>query len=273
MVPDNKSGRFKEALVRAVVEEAEAPPKPSFWARSFAPVRRRIVAGALFLIPVLVTIWLVQWFLTKIYMGLEKPLVRRILADRYGMDPTGAAYNAIGIALSVVVVLVFLYLVGLITTRSTVKRLVLLAEYLVGRIPFVKTCYKTTKQIVDAVSISSSGSLKKVVAIEYPRAGIWTLAFVTGQTRVEGRDEEVVNVYVPTTPNPTSGYMVMLAPEEVFETDMSIETAMRFIISAGILSPDEMGLRPFSSAEGEPAPKALNKSKKIEAGATHAPTS
>jgi len=151
-----------------------------------------------------------------------------------------------------------LYLFGLITSRAAVKRLIGLGERLVVQIPFVKFFYKTTKQIVDTLAMSSKEALKKVVVVDFFRTGMKTIAFVTGETPVTGRSEPLVNLFVPTTPNPTSGYLVLLPPEEVWETDLTMEQAMSVIVSGGILPPERITLFPYrrqSAPASAPGPE------------------
>jgi uncharacterized membrane protein len=162
---------------------------------------------------------------------------------RLGVE--GALYNTVGIVLSLVLVLALFYLVGLITARRAVRRLISLGEWFVVRIPFVKFFYKTTKQIVDTIAVSTSGALQRVVIIEYPRKGIRTVAFMTGETRIDGEQEPYINLFVPTTPNPTSGYMIILPASQVMDTNMTIEEGVKFIVSGGILPPARLQMRPF----------------------------
>lgn len=261
MTPKKDPKRLEEIISQVETKVDEPRKPPSVWARTAASLRNRIITGIVFVLPIVVTIWFVQFFLNTIYARIE-PVLKPSLVGGWGMDPTGAAYKAVGILLSVIVVVAVLYLVGLITARRAVRRLIGLAEMIVVRIPFVKFFYTTTKRIVDSVTASSSSSVvKKVVVIEYPRRGVHAIGFVTGLTIMPGQSEPLVNLFVPTTPNPTSGYMVMLKANEVYETDLSIEEAMRFVISGGILPPDVLATRPLDlsvlDARDESKPEAL----------------
>lgn len=238
-----RPGRLEEILARAESREPEPEKPPSIWVQTRATIRRRIITGVLFLIPIATTIWFVNFFLRWIYASFE-PLLRPILQG-WGMRPDSAAFRAVGIVMSVLAVLILLYLVGLITGRAAVRRLIDLGERLLVRIPFVKFFYKTTKQIVDAIALPSKGSIKKVVLIDFFRPGMKTIAFVTGETPVEGMPEPYVNLFVPTTPNPTSGYLVMLPRDQVYETGLSMEEAMTFIVSGGILPPGRLRTLPY----------------------------
>lgn len=244
MGSDKNPGHLERILSKAEREKREPGKPPSLWTRTMATTRRRVIAGILFLIPIATTIWFVKFFLETIYTSFE-PVLKPVLEDRLSLDPEGTVYTAVGVILSVVVVLAFLYLVGIFVSRTFVRRVIALAEQLVVHIPFVKFFYKTTKQIVDALSLPTKGSVKKVVVIDFFRTGMKTLAFATGETPTEGQDAPYVNLFVPTTPNPTSGYLVMLPPSDVWETNLTMEEAMTLIVSGGILPPERLSLLPY----------------------------
>jgi uncharacterized membrane protein len=244
MSEEQQPGRLGQFLEKTVIEEKVH--RVSLGRRIVATFRNRVVAGLLFLLPITVTAWFVNLFLTKIYKLFE-PKLRETL-ELWQLKTDTTLYHAVGIVLSVIITLIILYLVGLITARTAVKRLVHMTERVLVRIPFVKFFYKTTKQIVDALSVPTAGGVKKVCVIEFFRTGMKTIAFVTGETRIADAERPYVNLFVPTTPNPTSGYLVVLPPEQVFETDLTLEEAMTFIVSGGILPPDDVvHLRPYQS--------------------------
>jgi len=248
MVEEKKPGRLQQLFTAVEKREREPPAKPqSYWARSRAIIRRRIITGILFLVPIATTLWFLNFFLGSIYTHVE-PSIRPALTG-WGMDPEHAGYKAVGLVTSILVVLASLYLFGLITSRAAVRRLISLAEHLVERIPFVKFFYKTSKQIVETVAMPSKGALKKVVLIDFPYPGIKAIAFATGETPLVGLSEPFVNVFVATTPNPTSGYLVLLPRSQVWETDLTMEEGVKFIVSGGILHPDNVTFSPYRSPE------------------------
>ncbi len=114
-------------------------------------------------------------------------------------------------------------------------------ESILSRIPLVRSIYKMVKQVINAVFSTNSEAFRKVVLIEYPRQGSWSLAFLTGtNTEINNKTKnKMVSVFVPTTPNPTSGFLLMLSKEEVIELDMSIDEALKFIISLGVMPPTQ----------------------------------
>ena len=109
---------------------------------------------------------------------------------------------------------------------------------MIGKIPIVNSIYKITRQITSGIGDSKKESFKKVVVIEYPKENLWTLALVTGESKNKDK-ESFYHLFVPTTPNPTSGYMIYIKKSLAIETDISIEEAIRIIVSGGAISPDK----------------------------------
>lgn len=144
--------------------------------------------------------------------------------------------------LGVIFTLILIFIVGLITKSYLGNKLVVLGEWFVGKIPFVRGIYQALKQLVDAVFSDKSQSFKKVVLIEYPRRGMYALAFVTSETggEVQARTaQKCINLFIPTTPNPTSGFYIMVPEDDVKHMDMTVEEAFKLIISGGIVSPNK----------------------------------
>jgi len=147
--------------------------------------------------------------------------------------------------LGLILTLAIIFLTGLLTTNLLGKKLIILAQKILSRTPLVSGIYLTMKQMVDAFTQQRS-AFKQVVVIEYPRRGIYTLAFVTGGAKglVKGREEDLVAVFIPTTPNPTSGFVMLVPSKDVSYLDMSVEEGLKMVISAGVLMPDLEGRVP-----------------------------
>lgn len=144
-----------------------------------------------------------------------------------------------------------LYLVGLFSKLYFVAKIIAYGERLLAKIPVVKFLYLTSKQVMDSLAIMQKKSLNKVVVVEYPRKGIRCLAFVTGETRrSEPEGEFFVNIFLPSTPNPTTGFFLMLLPEEVWDVNLTLEQATKMLISGGMLVPPEIKLWPYASLSG-----------------------
>lgn len=144
--------------------------------------------------------------------------------------------------LGIVITILLIFLCGLMTKSILGNRIVLFGEALLDRIPFVRSIHMATKKIVDSMVIYRRRSFKKVVLVEFPRRGAYALAFMTGIPGDEINQktgQRCVSVYVPTTPNPTSGYFILFPEAEVIQLDMSVEEAFTLIISCGIVNPPE----------------------------------
>jgi uncharacterized membrane protein len=142
--------------------------------------------------------------------------------------------------LGVVLSFAILLLTGAIAANFFGARLILVWESLLGRIPFVKSIYSSVKQVSDTLLSDSGNAFRKALLIEYPYPGSWTIAFLTGAPAGEIAEDlagEHVSVYVPTTPNPTSGYFLMLPRSRVHELDMTVDEALKYIISMGVVAP------------------------------------
>ena len=154
-------------------------------------------------------------------------------------------------SLWVVAGLLLVFFTGLVAANVIGQKLVKLWEALLARIPVVKSIYYSVKQVSDTVFSSSGQAFRKALLVQYPREGVWTIAFLTGQPGGDAAEHlrgDYVSVYVPTTPNPTSGFFLMMRRSEVVELDMSVDDALKYIISMGVVAP------PVRRPEPEPVP-------------------
>ncbi len=195
-------------------------------------LRRYIIAGILVWLPSGVTI-----FLVRILIGLlDRTLV--LIPQKYQPEELlGFAIPGLGILLTIVILLVTGVLAANIVGRSMVG----LWESLLERIPVVRSVYSAAKNFAEMVFSDSSQSFKKVLLIEYPRKGLYSLAFQTSSElgEVQGRTgEKVICTFVPTTPNPTSGFIIIVPRKDVIELDMEVDEALKMIISLGVVIPN-----------------------------------
>ncbi len=195
-------------------------------------MKRYLVAGLLVWVPLGVTVMVI-----KLLVGLmDRTLL--LLPPAYRPESLFGVYiPGLGVVLTAVVVL----LTGMVVANLFGRKLVQLWEGLLARIPLVRSVYIGVKQIVETVFSTKEESFRKVLLVEYPRKGVWTLGFLSGTARGEAQvktGREVVNVFIPTTPNPTSGFFLMLPREEVVELEMSVDDGLKMIISAGVVVPD-----------------------------------
>lgn len=143
-------------------------------------------------------------------------------------------------------------IVGWLSTFLLIRRLIALGETVIARVPFVKFFYSVPKEVLNTFALQRKASFKRVVLVEYPRAGIWAIGFATGELEMRPGGRRLISVFVPTTPNPTSGFLMYFAPEEVLDTNLPIEEGARVIISGGILSPAAIDTAPFCGLYSQP---------------------
>lgn len=194
-------------------------------------MRRYLIAGLLVWVPLGITIWVLVFLVNT----LDQTLL--LLPESARPEAVlGFRIPGLGAALSLGILL----LTGVIAANFFGARLILLWEALLGRIPFVKSIYSSVKQVSDTLFSDSGNAFRKALLVEFPYPGSWTIAFLTGTPGASvaaHMDGEHVSVYVPTTPNPTSGYFVMLPSSRVHELDMTVEEALKYIISMGVVAP------------------------------------
>ena len=131
----------------------------------------------------------------------------------------------------------FLFFLGLIISNVVGKKIYSYFETLLNSIPIVNKVYSSIKQIISTISIDNKKSFKKVVMIQYPRKGLWTIAMVTGESTNKNK-KEFYTLFVPSTPNPTTGYMIIISKEDVVNTNLSVEDATKVILSGGLVTPN-----------------------------------
>lgn len=194
-------------------------------------MKRYLIAGLLVWVPLGVTVMVI-----KLLVGMMDQTLL-LLPEHYRPDVVlGFHVPGLGVVLSIIVVLS----TGIIVANLFGRKLVSLWESLLARIPLVRSIYAGVKQIMETVFHPSGETFRKVLLVEYPRKGIWTLGFMSGTTRGEAQAKtgvEVINVFVPTTPNPTSGFFIMVPRDEVVELDMNVDDGLKMIISAGVVVP------------------------------------
>jgi uncharacterized membrane protein len=157
-----------------------------------------------------------------------------------------------------VLTLVVIFFTGLLTRNFLGQRLVVVWEAAVGRIPIVRSIYSSVKQVSDTVLSPTGQAFRKALLVQYPRAGSWTIAFQTGTPADEVRKlvgEEMVSVYVPTTPNPTSGFFLMMPRVDVIELEMSVDAALKYVVSMGVVAP--YGVAAIEKAPPRHPPKSV----------------
>ena len=200
-------------------------------------LRNIFLAGFLVTLPITLTIFILS-FLFKSLDTLS-PVFTHWLILLGAPIPEGYRIPFLGVVMTFVIV----FLVGAVTTNIFGKKMLHLWEGVVEKIPFVRRIYKGTKQVVSSFATMDTKAFSNVVLIEFPRKGIHAIAFVTGKTSGELQrltSNNHMKVFIPTTPNPTSGFIVFADPSEIVELDMTIEEGIKYVISGGIVSPDDI---------------------------------
>ena len=198
-------------------------------------MKRYFIAGLLVWLPLAVTIWVIRFLLTTMD-GVLPPWMIPDVIERYHIPGAGLA-----------AVLLLVFGTGVLVANFIGERLVRWWELLLARIPIVRTIYSSVKQVSDTVLSPNGQAFRKAVLVQYPREGSWTIAFLTGAPGpgvIEQLPGEYVSVYVPTTPNPTSGFFLLMPKSEVVELDMSVDAALKYIVSMGVVAPGTNGRKP-----------------------------
>ncbi len=194
-------------------------------------IKGYLLAGLVVWLPILAT-----FVILRVLVDLLDQTMA-LLPDAYQPEQLfGVHLPGLGVLLSLVV----LFGTGIIVTNFLGQRLVGWSESVLEKIPLVRSIYNATKQVIQAIFATNSDAFRKVLLVEYPRKGMWSLAFQTGVTHADIKQhtqEEMVSIFIPTTPNPTSGFLMMVPKSEAIELSMSIDEALKFIISLGVMQP------------------------------------
>jgi uncharacterized membrane protein len=202
-------------------------------------VKKYLIAGLLVWLPLAITIWVLATAL-----GLIGGVFTWFLDGTQALLPEGS-HSFIELlrnipGLGVLVMLVALFLTGVLATNVVGQWALRQGHRLLNRIPIVKSIYSSVQQVSDTLFSSSGNAFREAVLVEYPRAGAWTIAFVTGKPGGEAATHLVgdhLSIYVPTTPNPTSGFFLMVRRAEVIPLAMSVDEALKYVISMGVVAP------------------------------------
>lgn len=189
-------------------------------------LRGQFLLGLLVMVPLGATILILIWVFTAIDNILQ-PVIRPIFG-----------HNVPGLGFGVTIVLI--YLVGVIASNVVGKRLIHYGESLLAKVPLVRPIYGGIKQILESFSLPSKKKLMQTVLIEFPRKGMWTVGFITNESPSQSGGTKL-NIFIPTAPNPTSGFLQIAAEDEVIRTEIPVDKALRMIMSAGKVSLPEIG--------------------------------
>lgn len=195
------------------------------WSRFLRKLRTIVVAGLVVVVPIGLTIWIMVW----IFNGVEhliQPAVRFIF---------GRTYPGVGFGVAVVLIL----LVGLVTTNVFGRQAVQWAESMLGRIPVIRRLYIALKDISQSFSDPAANGYLQVVLVEFPTPGLRAIAFVTNE-EIDKNGEKLITVFVPNAPTPTSGFVELVREKDIIRTTMSVEDAVKMVVSGGRMSPKDV---------------------------------
>jgi len=195
-------------------------------------IKYYLFTGILSIIPLAVTYWIIS----KLFQYFAKP--GKIFVENYFGNKIPLFLPEM---LGFIITLFFIYIIGLIVSNVIGRKIYSKFEKILSKIPIINTVYITVKQITTTISGPRNDAFKKVVLIEYPRKGIWTITMVTGESK---NNDDVIfyHIFVPTTPNPTSGFMLYVPKSDAIETDMTVEDGLKILISGGLLAPKNNSL-------------------------------
>jgi len=199
-------------------------------------LRNYFISGLLFWIPLALSVIVIKFFLELVNNLVPQKYLPEVIFE---LDTTIPGSG-------IILVLIVILITGVLVTNILGRKLVALWEKVLNKIPGFRNIYNVLKKVSDTVFNTSTESFRKAFLIQYPSKGIWVIAFQSGDYRDEAESiigEEIMNLFVPTTPNPTSGFFVLIAKKDAFELDMSVEDAFKLVISAGVVTPKSVKIK------------------------------
>ena len=199
-------------------------------------MKKHLITGLLIWVPLVITVWVLSFL-----VGTLDQTLLLLPDDWHPRAWLGFNIPGLGVLLTLAVVL----LTGMLGANIIGQRLVTTWESLLSRIPVVKSLYSSVKQVSDTLFSSSGNAFRTAVLVQFPRQGSWTIAFMTGVPGGDVKNHLVgdyISVYVPTTPNPTSGFFLMVPRTDAIELDMSVDAALKYIISMGVVAPEHVSM-------------------------------
>lgn len=196
-------------------------------------MKKYFITGLLALVPLIITIWVLITLIHTLDLSLA-------LLPEAWQPKKLFGFNVLG--LGALLTLVIIFVTGVVATNIFGQQIIMWWESLLSRVPFVKSIYSSVKQVSDTLFSNTGNAFRKAVLVQYPREGSWTIAFITGIPGGDVKEHlfgDYISVYVPTTPNPTSGFFLMMPREDVIELDMSVDEALKYIISMGTVTPKD----------------------------------
>ena len=226
---------MKKSKIKKLRKTIEArQKKPSFFGYVISKLKTYLFTGILVTTPVSITFYMAY----ELFMWTDK-------LSRSLIPPKMAAYEIIPYipGIGVIILIAVLIIIGMFTTGFIGKFFVRLGDFIVSKIPLISSIYSLLKQLFETVLSPKSQSFKEAVLLEYPRKGLWVIGFLAGETNGELThklpQKNMLSVFVPTTPNPTSGFLILVPRSDVIKLKMSVEDALKYVVSCGIVMPED----------------------------------
>ncbi|HAL44457.1 MAG: hypothetical protein A2Y12_15835 [Planctomycetes bacterium GWF2_42_9] len=221
--------------------------KQTGWKVFTTNIRNNLFAGVLILMPFGITLLVMRWLFDWM-AGFLKPWLLKLLAHVIN-DPTfqtnPPAYVSIATSiLSILILFLLVYLVGTMAHKYFGKKLIHIGEWALMRIPVLRTIYSATKQVMSTLSLPSRDAFLSVVLVDFPRPGLKAIGFLTGYIE-DTNGKKYCKVFIPTTPNPTTGFFEFVPAEEIVQTTLTVEDAFKMLMSGGIVSPQTLEFKPI----------------------------
>lgn len=227
---EQQNNTHEASLIENAEDQAQAhTPNRSFSAR----IRTYFLTGIFVTAPVTITLYIAYIF----FSGIDGK-VREMLPQMYQTLFVYQNFTIPGVG--VLIAFISFVIIGWFASNIMGRFFIRIGEYILDRIPVIRSLYGAIKQIFETITQTQSQAFREVVMLEYPRKGVWSVGFVTGRSKGEIQqkvNEETVNVFLPTTPNPTSGFLLFVPKEELKFLDMSVEEGIKLVVSAGIITP------------------------------------
>lgn len=208
-------------------------------------LRTYFLTGLVVASPVGITIYLALAFIDLIDRNIKPLIPAGYNPDNYLPFPIPG--------LGLIFLFIILTLLGFLAANFMGKTLIHLGEKILNRMPIVRSVYNTLKQIFETVISENTGSFQEVVLVEYPRKGLWAIAFISGENKGEIQEkmnDDIVNVFLPTTPNPTSGFLLFVPKKDIIHLDMTPDEGAKYVISAGLVDPSNLKVKNKKSSPG-----------------------
>ena len=216
-------------------------------------IRKRMLSGLLLILPVYVTFFVVK-FLFGFVGGTLAPVIKKLLQIQGVALPKSSVDEFIITFLGLILTFISLYFLGIFAANFIGKAIITYFENLLTKTPVIKNIYSSVKQIIHSVSLPGKQSFKRVVLIDFPKEGAKSLGFVTGTTEYNN-GKKVITVFIPTVPNPTTGFLIFTTEDEVMDSNLTVEEAFKTLFSGGVLTPKDITSKFKSAPTDTPSEK------------------